>query len=228
MEGLPPKMVDLLGCLPIANVNAQLVEYLATLGSQGRETEALRDEPGEAVPTVFACVFAADPLYEPSHLIDDLRAAKIYGIANFPSLGVLEGRFAEVMSASGFDFQRELHCLEFAKRQGLRTAAVVWSEEQGRAGLQAHPDQIVVHPGGFLRHAATTQVAADKTMNLVRTLQCDSSGIPILIYRHPSLHADLSRAAAIADGTIEFGKQTENGTQLNHPERFAPSVGTEI
>ena len=206
MVGLSPEMVDLLGCLPIANVNAQLVDYLGRLGWQNR-AETIEGSQGELGPSVFACVFAADPFYDPAQLIDDLRAANISGIANLPSLGVLEGRFAEVMSASGFDFQRELQCLEFAKRHGLQTAAVVWSEEQGKAGLQAHADRIVVHPGGFFRHAATTQSAAHKTLELVKKLQSASAGTPILLYRHPSLYGDLSEAAEIADGTIAFGNE---------------------
>jgi hypothetical protein len=53
MAGLDPETVDLLGCLPIANANARLIDYLTAPGWQP-----------EAVD--FACVFAADPFYDAS------------------------------------------------------------------------------------------------------------------------------------------------------------------
>jgi predicted TIM-barrel enzyme len=193
MAGLSPETVDLLGCLPIANVNAQLVDYLA---SPERRSDTVE----------FACVFAADPFCDPAQLIDDLGAANISGIANLPSLGILGGRFAEVMSASGFDFQRELQCLEFAKRQGLRTSAFVWNEQQGIASLQARVDQLIVHPGGFLRQAPARKVAVIAIVALIETLQERAAReTPVLLYRHPALYTELSEAAALADGTIVYG-----------------------
>jgi Phosphoenolpyruvate hydrolase-like len=205
MAGFSPEIVDLLGCLPIADVNAQLVDCLATTAWQTPASEVEKSSNDlEIAPTVFACVFAADPFYDSAQLIDDVRAANISGIANLPSLGILEGRFAQVMSASGFDFQRELQCLEFAKRKGLRTAAFVWNEQQGNAGLQAHADQLVVHPGGFLRQPYGRGVAARATTELIRHLQQRTGGkTPVLLYRHPSLYDELAEAADCADGTVE-------------------------
>jgi predicted TIM-barrel enzyme len=197
MAGLAPETVDLLGCLPITNVNGQLIDYLATPGARPETID-------------FACVFGADPFYDAAQLVEDLRTANISGIANLPSLGILEGRFAEVMSASGFDFQRELQCLGFAKRQGLRVSAFVWNEQQGVASLQAHADQLVVHPGGLLRQAPTREEAASAVLDLIRKLQQQSSGeIPILLYRHPSLYGELATAADIADGIIVYASQFE-------------------
>ncbi|MBV9874559.1 MAG: phosphoenolpyruvate hydrolase family protein [Verrucomicrobia bacterium] len=192
MAGLSPETVDLLGCLPIANVNAQLVDYLASQEQRRHTIE-------------FACVFAADPFYDPGQMIDDLGAANISGIANLPSLGILDGRFAEVMSASGFDFQRELQCLEFAKRNGLRASAFIWNEQQGTASLQARVDQVIVHPGGFLRQATTPKAAAAATVALVKKLKDRAAGeTPVLLYRHPALYKELSEAAALAEGTIVY------------------------
>jgi len=192
MAGLSPETVDLLGCLPIANVNSQLVDYLASQEQRRHTIE-------------FACVFAADPFYDPGQMIDDLGAANISGIANLPSLGILDGRFAEVMSASGFDFQRELQCLEFAKRNGLRTSAFIWNEQQGTASLQARVDQVIVHPGGFLRQATAPKAAAAATVALVKKLKDRAAGeTPVLLYRHPALYNELSEAAALAEGTIVY------------------------
>jgi predicted TIM-barrel enzyme len=193
MAGLSPETLDLLGCLPITNVNAKLVDYLA---AQQRQPDTVE----------FACVFAADPFYDPAQLIDDLCAANISGVANLPSLGILGDRFAEVMSASGFDFQRELQCLEFAKRHGLRASAFIWNEQQGTASLQARVDQVIVHPGGFLRRAPARKAAAIATVALIETLQDRAAGeTRILLYRHPALYNELSEAAALADGTIIYG-----------------------
>jgi predicted TIM-barrel enzyme len=193
MAGLSPETVDLLGCLPIANVNEQLVDYLV---GQERQPHAVE----------FACVFAADPFYDPGQLIDDLAAANVSGIANLPSLGILGGRFAEVMSASGFDFQRELQCLEFAKRNGLRASAFIWNEQQGTAALQARVDQLIVHPGGFLRQATAPRGAAAATVALIKKLKDSAAGqAPILLYRHPVLYNELSEAAVLAEGTIVYG-----------------------
>jgi predicted TIM-barrel enzyme len=195
MVGLGPETVDLLGCLPITNVNGLLIDYLATPGARPKSID-------------FACVFGADPFYDAAQLVEDLRTANISGIANLPSLGILEGRFAEVMSASGFDYQRELQCLEFAKRQGLQVSAFVWNEQQGAASLQAHADQLVVHPGGLLRRALTRSQAARAAFDLIRKLQQQSGGeIPILLYRHPTLYGELATAADIADGIIVYASQ---------------------
>jgi predicted TIM-barrel enzyme len=226
MAGFSPEIVDLLGCLPIADVNAQLVDCLATIDWQTPASEVKKSSKElELAPMVFACVFAADPFYDSAQLVDDLRVANISGIANLPSLGILEGRFAQVMSASGFDFQRELQLLEFAKRRGLRTSAFVWNEQQGNAGLQAHADQLIVHPGGFLRQPYGLEAAARATTELIRRLKERADGkAPVLLYRHPSLYEKLAEAADCADGTVEYtGKGVQGFREVQEYEADSPN-----
>jgi predicted TIM-barrel enzyme len=193
MSRLPPKVVDILGCLPIANINAELIASL----SRRPETAAAVD---------FGCVFAADPFYDSGRLSDDVLALGVKGIANMPSIGFLTGPFSDSMTASGFDFEHEMHCLNAAKRRGLKTAAFVRTLSQGIFALNQEPDLIVVHPGRPLDRGMSTHSFVDRAAHTVSELQQRSNpDCPILLYRHPVIFEELGPAADVADGVLLYG-----------------------
>jgi predicted TIM-barrel enzyme len=192
MVGLPPKVVDILACLPIANVNAELIASLSRL-------EGVR-------PVDFGCIFAADPFYDSARLSDDILSFGVHGVANLPSLGFLTGPFSDAMSASGFDFHREMHCLLTAKRRGLQTAAFVWSLEQGICALDQGPDIVVIHPRRPAGIEDSPRLLADKAATTVSELRERSkSSCQIALYRHPALFEKLEMAAELADGVVLYG-----------------------
>jgi predicted TIM-barrel enzyme len=193
MLGLAPRVVDVLACLPISNVNAELI---ATLSS--------RPEKARAVD--FGCVFAADPFYDSGRLSDDVLALGVDGIANMPSIGFLTGPFSDAMTASGFDFEREMHCLRTAKRRGLKTAAFVRSLPQGVHALDQEPDLIVVHPGRPVDREVASHRFAEEAARMISELKQHSTmDCPILLYRHPVIFKELGLAAEVADGVVLYG-----------------------
>jgi predicted TIM-barrel enzyme len=192
MSGLAPKVVDILACLPIANVNGKLMASLSR-----RESARLVD---------FACIFAADPFYDPERLSDDVLSFGVKGVINLPSIGFLTGPFSEAMNASGFDFRREMHCLRAAKRRGLRTAALVWSLEQGSYALEHGPDVLVIHPRRPAGQEDSSRVLAEEATNTVSGLrERAKNGCQILLYRHPAIFENLESAAKLADGILVYG-----------------------
>jgi predicted TIM-barrel enzyme len=193
MSGLPPRVVDILACLPIGNVNAELIATLSC-----------RPEKARAVD--FGCIFAADPFYDSGRLSDDVLALGVAGMANMPSIGFLTGPFSDAMRASGFDFEHEMHCLRTAKRRGLKTAAFVRSLSQGIHALDQEPDLIVVHPGRPVDREDSSHRFAEEAARIVSELQQQSIlHCPILLYRHPAIFKELGLAAEAADGVVLYG-----------------------
>ena len=192
MSGLAAEVVDILGCLPIANVNAEL---MASLSRQRK-----------ARPIDFACIFAADPFYDPERLSDDMLSFGVGGVANVPSIGFLTGPFSEAMRASGFDFRLEMRCLGAAKRQGLQTAALVWSFEQGIHALEHGPELLVIHPGRPTSHKDSPSALAEEAAKTVSRLrERAKNDCKILLYRHPAFFEHLEIAAKQADGIVLYG-----------------------
>ena len=171
---------SLASLLCYTNSNALVMDF----GSR----ELLPAVPG--TPVIFG-LNATDPtihLYEYLHTVKD---AGFSGINNFPTMGLIDGKFAESLREEGFDFEREVEAIALAHFMDLFTVAFVFNTEQARAMVSAGADVICTHLGltqGGRTGAKTRfsmQEAIEKTEDIMGLCETLSPGIIQMVYGGP-------------------------------------------
>lgn len=127
---------SLAGYLPFENSNEELFrfasrELLPTL---------------QSIPVIFG-LNATDPLLDLSEFIYKIKSEGFSGVNNYPTVGLIDGKFREALTESGASYEKEVLAISEAHRQGLFTIAFVFSEEQGIQMTNAGADVICFHCG---------------------------------------------------------------------------------
>jgi len=130
-HGLP----SLAGLMPYGDANAIVVEM-------GREiVPAVRSAP------VLAGVCATDPFRDMEAFLPELHRMGFAGVQNFPTVGLIDGRFREDLEATGIGFAREVEMIRLASSLGLLTCAFVCDEDAAAAMARAGADVVAPHLG---------------------------------------------------------------------------------
>jgi predicted TIM-barrel enzyme len=101
----------------------------------------VRDTP------VIAGVMGTDPLRRIDYLLNELDALGFSGINNFPTVGLIDGRFRMELERTNMGFDREVEMMRQAQEHGFFTAAYVFNPEEARAMAGAGVDAIIAHMG---------------------------------------------------------------------------------
>lgn len=154
------------GLLPYANSNDMVYEF------------GIR----ELIPLVgdFPVVFglnATDPTRDMAAYLDEIRQSGFIGINNYPTIGLIDGKFREALEENGSAFEHEVEVFRMAHERGMVTVAFVFDENQAGAMLDAGTDILCVHlgltQGGMLGAAkALSLVASKDRIEAIYTL-CD-------------------------------------------------------
>ena len=143
------------GFLPFANSNDMVYDFAV------KELIPLVRE----FPVIFG-INATDPTRDMDEYLELIKASGFVGINNYPSLGLIDGRFRLALEESGLSFDREVEVFAMAKAKNLSTVAFVFNEEQARAMLAVGVDILCVHlgltEGGMLGAAKALSLVAGK------------------------------------------------------------------
>lgn len=143
------------GLLPYANSNDMVYEF------------GIR----ELIPLVgdFPVVFglnATDPTRDMAAYLDEIRQSGFIGINNYPTIGLIDGKFREALEENGSAFEYEVEVFRMAHERGMVTVAFVFDENQAGAMLDAGTDILCVHlgltQGGMLGAAKALSLVASK------------------------------------------------------------------
>lgn len=143
------------GLLPYANSNDMVYEF------------GIR----ELIPLVgdFPVVFglnATDPTRDMAAYLDEIRQSGFIGINNYPTIGLIDGKFIEALEENGSAFEHEVEVFRMAHERGMVTVAFVFDENQAGAMLDAGTDILCVHlgltQGGMLGAAKALSLVASK------------------------------------------------------------------
>lgn len=143
------------GLLPYANSNDMVYEF------------GIR----ELIPLVgdFPVVFglnATDPTRDMAAYLDEIRQSGFIGINNYPTIGLIDGKFREALEENGSAFEHEVEVFRMAHERGMVTVAFVFDENQAGAMLDAGTDILCVHlgltQGGMLGAAKALSLVASK------------------------------------------------------------------
>ena len=128
-EGLTGRALLALCLLPIHDANGRLLEAL------GRRPVA----PASS----YAGIFAVDPFRRRADIFAALRLARITGVANFPSLCLIDGEVRNDLEALGFGFSWEVEFIRAAVREGFSAAAVIDLVESALAMIGCGADLLI-------------------------------------------------------------------------------------
>jgi predicted TIM-barrel enzyme len=125
---------------------------LAGYMSYGNANEIVMDMGHEVLPVVrrvpvLAGVNATDPFCVMDKFLDDLAALGFSGVQNFPTVGIIDGRFRAELEATGMSYELEVDMIAKARKKDLLTTPYVFSAQNASQMAKAGADIIVAHFG---------------------------------------------------------------------------------
>lgn len=96
---------------------------------------------------VIAGVMGTDPLRQMDYLLREIDALGFAGINNFPTVGLIDGRFRMELERTSLGFGKEIEMIGLAHRMGFFTVPYVFNPEEARAMAAAGADAIIAHLG---------------------------------------------------------------------------------
>lgn len=97
-------------------------------------------------PIIFG-INANDPTVHLYDYLEQIKRNGFVGINNFPSVGMIDGKFKEALFEEGITYDREVEAMKMAKFLGLISVAFVFDEEQARKMVNVKADIICAHFG---------------------------------------------------------------------------------
>ncbi len=96
---------------------------------------------------VIAGVMGTDPLRQMPYLLRELDALGFSGINNFPTVGLIDGRFRTELERTNMGFGKEVDMIRQAHDMGFFTAVYVFDPDQSRVMAEAGADCVIAHMG---------------------------------------------------------------------------------
>ncbi|WP_454816128.1 phosphoenolpyruvate hydrolase family protein [Labrys neptuniae] len=125
---------------------------LAGLLAYGNANEIVVDMAREVLPVVkhtpvLAGVNGTDPFCQFGPFLDQLKAMGFAGIQNFPTVGLIDGKFRANLEETGMGYALEVDLIRLAREKDLLTTPYVFNADDARAMAEAGADIIVAHMG---------------------------------------------------------------------------------
>lgn len=186
---LPAGNADLLSLLPVANLNAAATRWLNPPAAGAHRSG------------VFAAMALSDPFLRAKDIVAVLRRAGVAGIANFPTMQIVDGDTARAFDSAGVRTGREIEMLEAFAAEGFRTIGFACGAEGAREMARIRPTMMVLHPGVALADWRQRAAAALSLQRLVGHIRAEA-GCPLLVYRPAGFGTELDQAVQTADGEV--------------------------
>lgn len=125
---------------------------LAGLMPYSNANDVVVDMAKEVLPIVknvpvIAGVCGTDPFRDMQRFCAELKALGFAGVQNFPTVGLVDGRFRANLEETGMGFGVEVEMIRIAAGMGLLTTPYVFDAEEARLMAEAGADIIVAHMG---------------------------------------------------------------------------------
>lgn len=169
---------------------------LAGLMAYGNANEIVVDMAKEVLPVVkhtpvLAGVNGTDPFCMFDSFLDNLAQLGFAGVQNFPTVGLIDGKFRTNLEETGMGYQLEVDMINLAHKKNLLTTPYVFDEEQAIAMTRAGADIIVIHmgltTGGAIgaNTALTLDECAAKINNIARAAMQEREDVIVLCHGGP-------------------------------------------
>ncbi len=129
-----PAEREVVALLPVLDINAGLAAGAGAFASMADRAD------------ICAGLMAADPFLVVDELAAALRRAGFRAVANFPSVGLIDGEAGAGLAAVGRGFEAELRTLAAFRALGFGTHVYVTDGPSAAAAVARGHDSLVVHP----------------------------------------------------------------------------------
>lgn len=90
---------------------------------------------------------STDPTKDLETLIQQIKRKGFAGINNYPTVGLIDGKYREALEEQGISYKQEVESISIANKFGLLTVAFVFNKEQAIQMVNSGADVICVHLG---------------------------------------------------------------------------------
>lgn len=167
------------GMLPFGDANAIVMEMAAEV------LPVVKDTP------VLAGVCGTDPWRMMHLFLPQLRNLGFSGVQNFPTVGVIDGSFGQLLGETGYGFGLEVDMIRTAHELDLLTCPYVFNPDEATAMAEAGADVIVPHlsttVGGSVgaKTSISLQEAAAATQKMAEAAKRVNPDVLVLCHGGP-------------------------------------------
>lgn len=188
------------GLLAIGDANAIVVEM-----GERDVLPVVRETP------VIAGVNGTDPTRVMSRFLASLPTIGFSGVINFPSHGIIDGRWRESLEATGFGYDREVAMIATAHRQDQFTLSYCFTPDEGARMAEAGADVVVAHmgltTGGSIGAAQGFAKSIEDSIELTRAIALAARAVKedVLVVSHGGPLETPEDAEAVIQGADVHG-----------------------
>ena len=147
------------GMMPYGDANAIVVDM-------AREVlPVVRDTP------VLAGVCGTDPFRLMRVFLPELQRIGFDGIQNFPTVGLIDGQFRQILEETGMSIQLEIDMVALAHELGMLTCPYVFDAATAEAFTRAGADVVVAHVNTTVAGSIGVKTAAMSLETAVQRVQ---------------------------------------------------------
>ena len=150
---------------------------LSGLLSYGDANQIVQEMGREVLPIVkktpvLAGVCGTDPFRVMDLFLADLKAQGFNGVQNFPTVGLIDGKFRANLEETGMGYDLEVDMIRMAHELDMLTCPYVFDPEQAKAMAEAGADILVAHMGLTTKGSigAETAVTLDDCCDRIRAI----------------------------------------------------------
>lgn len=171
---------SLAGMLPFSNSNDMVMDFAS------REILPLV----KRTPVIFG-FNATDPTKDMKEYIGFVKKQGFSGINNFPTVGIVDGKFRQVLEEHGCCYDLEVEAIGIAHKMDLFTIAFVFDEDTAKKMINVGADVICVHlgltQGGMLgaKKILSLESAREKVEKIFKVCNEINPNVIKLIYGGP-------------------------------------------
>ena len=169
---------------------------LAGMMPYGDANSVVLDMACEVLPVVkhtpvLAGVCATDPFRNMELFLDEIARLGFSGVQNFPTVGLIDGRFRAGLEETEMGYAREVEMIAKAHARDLLTTPYVFDPSEAAAMARAGADIIVCHfgltVGGSIGAATATKLedCPAQTDAMAQAALAENPGATILVHGGP-------------------------------------------
>ena len=150
----------------------------AGLLAYGDANAIVQEMAGEVLPVVkdtpvLAGVNGTDPFRLMPVFLKQLKEMGFDGVQNFPTVGIIDGNFRQILEETGMSYDLEVDMIREAHRLDMLTCPYVFDEQQVDKMIDAGADVLVIHMSattsgsiGVKTTAPSLDVAAERIQQM--------------------------------------------------------------
>lgn len=186
---------------------------LSGLLSYGDANQIVQEMGREVLPIVkktpvLAGVCGTDPFRVMDLFLADLKAQGFNGVQNFPTVGLIDGKFRANLEETGMGYGLEVDMIRMAHELDMLTCPYVFDPEQAKAMAEAGADILVAHMGLTTKGSigAETAVTLDDCCEKIRAIIKAGRSVrsDIMVICHGGPIADPEDAAYVIEHVPEI------------------------